>query len=75
MEKGKLLNYHVEFYDGESEKKQSKLINENKTTVEIMKKIQLLGKKSCDILEKGKIDDYGLTLDEHWRLKKKLEVL
>ena len=26
LEKGKLLNYHVEFYDGESEKKQSKLI-------------------------------------------------
>ena len=59
-------------YASEILKKQSKLINENKTTVEIMKKIQLLGKKSCDILEKGKIDDFGLSLDEHWRLKKKV---
>ena len=35
-----------------------------------MKKIQLLGIKSCNVLEKGKIDDYGKILDEHWNLKK-----
>ena len=52
--------------------KQSKLINKKKTTIEIMKKIQLLGKKSCNILEKGKIDDYGHILDEHWNYKKKI---
>ena len=27
-----------------------------------MKKIQLLGIKSCNVLEKGKIDDYGKIL-------------
>ena len=37
-----------------------------------MKKIQLLGIKSCNVLEKGKIDDYGKILDEHWNLKKKV---
>ena len=37
-----------------------------------MKKIQILGKKSCEVLEKGKIDDYGYILDEHWNLKKKI---
>ena len=37
-----------------------------------MKKSQLLGIKSCKVLEKGKIDDYGKILDEHWGLKKKV---
>ncbi len=59
-------------YAAEILKKQSKLIKEKKNTVEIMKKIQILGKKSCEVLEKGKIDDYGYILDEHWNLKKKV---
>ena len=53
-------------------KKQSKLINEKKSAIDVMKKIQLLGIKSCNVLEKGKIDDYGKILDEHWSLKKKV---
>ena len=53
-------------------KKQSKLINQKKTIKNVMKKIQLLGMKSCQVLEKGKIDDYGNILDEHWNLKKKV---
>ena len=53
-------------------KKQSKLINTKKNTIEIMKKIQTIGIKSCNILERGNIDDYGYLLDEHWNLKKKI---
>ena len=53
-------------------KKQSKLINQKATIKNVMKKIQLLGIKSCQVLEKGKIDDYGKILDEHWNLKKKI---
>ena len=53
-------------------KKQSKLINQKKNIKDVMKKIQLLGIKSCQVLEKGKIDDYGKILDEHWNLKKKV---
>ena len=53
-------------------KKQSKVINEKKSAIDVMKKIQLLGIKSCNVLEKGKIDDYGKILDEHWNLKKKV---
>ena len=37
-----------------------------KSAIDVMKKIQLLGIKSCKVLEKDKIDDYGKILDEHW---------
>ena len=37
-----------------------------------MKKIQKIGYKSCEVLENGKIDDYGYLLDEHWELKKSI---
>ena len=53
-------------------KKQSKLINNKFSKITIMKKIQKLGFKSCELLENGKIDDYGYLLDEHWNLKKKI---
>ena len=53
-------------------KKQSKLIKRKKSKIELMKKIQSLGQKSCKVLENGKIDDYGYILDDHWNLKKKI---
>ena len=53
-------------------KKQSKLINNKPSKINIMKKIQKIGYKSCEVLENGKIDDYGYLLDEHWELKKSI---
>lgn len=52
--------------------KQTNLIRTKTSIVDIMKKIQILGRKSCKIFEKGIIDDYGFILDEHWNLKKKV---
>ena len=43
-------------------KKQSKLINNKSSKITIMKKIQKIGFKSCELLENGKIDDYGYLL-------------
>lgn len=53
-------------------KKQSKLIKSKPSKIIIMKQIQELGYKSCDVLENGNIDDYGYLLDEHWNLKKSI---
>ena len=53
-------------------KEQSKLIKNKPSKINIMKKIQEIGYKSCEVLEKGKIDDYGYLLDEHWKLKKSI---
>lgn len=52
--------------------KQSKLIKNKTSKINIMKKIQEIGFKSCEVLENGNIDDYGHLLDEHWELKKKI---
>ena len=53
-------------------KKQSKLIKNKPSKINIMKQIQELGYKICDVLENGIIDDYGYLLDEHWNLKKSI---
>jgi len=53
-------------------KKQSKLIKNKSSKIDIMKKIQEIGFRCCDVLENGKVDDYGYLLDEHWTLKKNI---
>ena len=53
-------------------KKQSKLIKNKPSKINIMKKIQKIGYKSCEVLENGKVDDFGYLLDEHWTLKKSI---
>ncbi len=53
-------------------KKQSKLINNKYSKVEIMKQIQKIGYQSSKLLENGRINQYGLLLDKHWQLKKRI---
>ena len=53
-------------------KKHSKLIKDKPSKIQIMKKIQEIGYKSCKVLENGNIDDFGYLLDEHWKLKKSI---
>jgi D-glycero-alpha-D-manno-heptose-7-phosphate kinase len=51
-------------------KKQSKIINKNKSKANLMSEIQKIAYKSKRIFETGNIDEIGPVFDYHWQLKK-----
>ncbi len=72
----KVFLSHIHLYYTNVKRDASDILKDQKelkgNSEEILKKVKEYGHKTLDILESGNFREYGLLLDEYWKLKKEL---